>query len=116
MKVFSQLQAHLWAFYYKITIWLLLKKIKYGSIVGLLTLLSLIIISALLFPILNNVLETYFSIHGRLSSFQTLLMTLGGSLIGATAIAFSLIMFAMQVNVERMPHGLFRKFRGGTQI
>lgn len=38
------------------------------------------------------------------------MLAIGGALIGATAIAFSFIMFAMQVNVERMPHGLFRKF------
>ena len=37
-------------------------------------------------------------------------------MIGATAIAFSLIMFAMQVNVERMPHGLFRKFSSDAML
>lgn len=33
----------------------------------------------------------------------------GGTLVGAAAIVSSLVMFAMQVNVERMPHGLFRR-------
>jgi len=45
-----------------------------------------------------------------------LLLTVGGALIGATAIAFSLIMFAMQVNVERMPYGLFRKFSSDIKL
>ncbi|MBO6701106.1 MAG: hypothetical protein JJ921_02120 [Pseudomonadales bacterium] len=39
-----------------------------------------------------------------------MILAFGAAMIGATAIAFSLIMFAMQVNVERMPYGLFRKF------
>lgn len=32
----------------------------------------------------------------------------GTTLVGATAIVFSLVLFALQVNVERLPHGLFR--------
>jgi hypothetical protein len=59
-------------------------------------------------------LEQYYADPGlgetRLSSLRTLLVTIGGAFIGAAAIAFSLIMFAMQINVERMPHGLFKKF------
>jgi len=52
----------------------------------------------------------------HLASVQQFLVTLGGALIGATAIAFSLIMFAMQVNVDRMPHGLFRKFGSDVRL
>ena len=44
------------------------------------------------------------------------MLAIGGALIGATAIAFSFIMFAMQVNVERMPHGLFRKFSSDRRL
>jgi hypothetical protein len=55
-------------------------------------------------------LESYFSSKDKLSVLSSLLLTLGGALIGAAAIAFTLIMFVMQVNVERMPHGLFHKF------
>ncbi len=47
---------------------------------------------------------------------QTLLITLSGAMITAAAIAFSLIMFAMQVNVERMPYGLFRKFSSDIKL
>lgn len=36
--------------------------------------------------------------------------TVGGAMIGATAIAASFILFALQVNVERLPLGLFRYF------
>ncbi len=46
---------------------------------------------------------------GRLAAIQTLLVTIGGSFIGATAIVSAMLMYALQVNVERMPHKLFRR-------
>jgi len=52
----------------------------------------------------------------HLPSLQQLLTSLGGALLGATAIAFSLIMFAMQVNVDRMPYGLFRKLGSDLRL
>ncbi len=54
-------------------------------------------------------LELHFATEDRLRDFRSLILTVGGALLGAAAIAFSLVMFALQVNVERMPHGLFRK-------
>ena len=59
---------------------------------------------------MQNLLEIHFHIQENLGDLKSLLLQLGAALIGAAAIAFSLIMFAMQVNVERMPHGLFRRF------
>ncbi|MFN5174741.1 MAG: hypothetical protein ACK5WY_01935 [Holosporaceae bacterium] len=37
-----------------------------------------------------------------IENLKTVLTTLGGALIGSAFIAFSLIMFSMQVNIERM--------------
>ncbi|MEP8851752.1 hypothetical protein ABKU49_18945 [Enterobacter hormaechei] len=54
--------------------------------------------------------ELYFDDVNLLSSLRTLLGGIGAALIGATAIVFSLIVFSMQTNIERMPHGLFKKF------
>ena len=54
-------------------------------------------------------LELHFATEDRLRDFRSLILAVGGALLGAAAIAFSLVMFALQVNVERMPHGLFRK-------
>jgi hypothetical protein len=39
---------------------------------------------------------------------STLFTTAGQALLGASFIVFSFIMFSMQVNIERLPHGLFR--------
>ncbi|MFC1551201.1 hypothetical protein ACFL6P_01425 [Candidatus Latescibacterota bacterium] len=61
-------------------------------------------------------IESYFASNDLLSQLRSLFLTLGGALIGATAIAFTLIMFAMQVNIERMPYGLFRQISQDARI
>ena len=99
-----------WQRVYFLKNWFFNVKLNYGGRLGLLFLTVLIVTSAVFIPALQSYFEPYFSEPGRLDSIRALFLTLGGALIGATAIAFSLIMFAMQVNVERMPHGLFRKF------
>lgn len=91
-------------------------KSNYGGRLGLIFLVALIVISAILVPAFQSYFEPYFSEPTRLESVKALFLTLGGALIGASAIAFSLIMFAMQVNVERMPHGLFKKFSSDVQL
>ncbi len=98
--------------HYRLTLW----KARYKVAVTIGFLITLTIFSGYLAPALQDVLEPYFSSDERLSGLNTLLVTLGGSLIGAAAIAFSLVMFAMQVNVERMPHGLFRKFSSDPKL
>ena len=37
-------------------------------------------------------------------------------MIGATAIVASFVLFAMQVNVQRLPHGLFRRFSSDVRL
>jgi hypothetical protein len=60
-------------------------------------------ISAYFVPILQYVLEPYFSTSQKLANFRMLILTLGGSLVGAAAITSSLVLSAMQINIERMP-------------
>lgn len=105
-----------WQRVYFLKNWFSKIKSNYGGRLGLIFLAVLIGTSAILVPTLQNYFEPYFSQSGRLDSIRSLFLTLGGALIGATAIAFSLIMFAMQVNVERMPHGLFRKFSSDVKL
>ena len=52
----------------------------------------------------------------RLSGLQTLLVGTGTALIGGTTIAASLVLFAMQVNVERLPFGLFRRLSSDPKL
>lgn len=105
-----------WQYLYLGKNWLFNFKSKYAGRLGLIFLTVLMIVSAISIPALQNYLEPYFSQTGRLDSIRALFLSLGGAMIGATAIAFSLIMFAMQVNVERMPHGLFRKFSSDVRL
>ena len=52
----------------------------------------------------------------RLTALQTLLVTVGGSLIGATAVVSAMVVYALQVNVERMPHALFRRLSSDLRL
>lgn len=109
-------RAVYWQHYYRYKNWLLTVAFNNRARMISAIFVGLVAISWYYLPALNEVVEPYFSDSVRLSNFQSLLITLGSALIGATAIAFSLIMFAMQVNVERMPHGLFRKFSSDSKL
>ncbi|WP_370033131.1 hypothetical protein [Qipengyuania mesophila] len=50
------------------------------------------------------------------AALRGLISTVGAAMIGATAIAASFILFALQVNVERLPHGLFRHFSSDRKL
>ncbi|CCO22606.1 hypothetical protein [Maridesulfovibrio hydrothermalis] len=52
----------------------------------------------------------------KLNSLTDLFLALGCALLGASAIAFSFMMFAMQVNIERLPYGLFHKFSSDKKL
>lgn len=108
--------AKSWQRVYFLKNWLFNVKSKYGGRLGLIFIAALIVTSAIFVPALQSYFEPYFSNPVRIDSIRALFLTLGGALIGATAIAFALIMFAMQVNVERMPHGLFRKFSSDVKL
>jgi hypothetical protein len=52
-------------------------------------------------------ISTYFD-KERLARLSTLIVTVGGGLVGATAVAFSVVVFSVQINVERTPDDLFQ--------
>jgi len=76
----------------------------------------LIVISFYLALTFRNKIEPFFLDKNNLDSLKTLFITLGSVLFGAAAIVFSLIIFAMQVNLERLPIGLFRKFASDRKL
>jgi hypothetical protein len=63
-----------------------------------------------------EVITQYFATGERLEWLRTLFMSLGGALLGAAAIVMSLVMFAMQINVERIPHRLFRQLSSDWRL
>lgn len=112
----SLLQAKGWQQVYFGKNWIFNFRSKYSRKLGLISLTALLMASIAFVPVLQNHVEPYFSQQSRFDSIRALFLSLGGALIGATAIAFSLIMFAMQVNVERLPYGLFRKFSSDVKL
>lgn len=82
----------------------------HGLRLVILTLLAAVVTSALSAPFLRRLVGGYFNSQENIGALRTLLGGTGSALIGAAAIAFSIIVFAMQTNVERMPHGLFKQF------
>lgn len=89
---------------------------KYRVALILLTITLLFAISINYLSAIHALVEPTFASRDKISDLRSLLQGIGAALIGATAIAFSLVMFAMQVNVERMPHGLFFKFSSDRLI
>lgn len=108
--------ARYWQYFYTIKNKLTTTIIRYKKIFIPLIFLGLFILNYFIYPKINGIVEPYFQIGDRINGIQTLFIALGGAMIGATAIAFSLIMFAMQVNVGRVPYGLFRKFSSDLRL
>lgn len=94
----------------------LIWRLRHGPVTTAILLLVLIGISALWIPTLQVILEPSFASEARLALLRSLFLTLGGALIGAAAIVSSLVLFAMQVNIERMPHGLFRRLSADRKL
>src|SRR5207245_7241217 len=76
----------------------------------------LIISSISVSPALQNLLEPGLADQNKLANFRSLFLNVGSALVGAAAIAFSLVMFAVQVNVGRMPYGLLQKVSSDVRI
>src|SRR6185437_7908250 len=71
--------------------------------------------SALVTPLVQNSVETYFDAE-RFATLRNVLAIIGGALIGATAIGFSIVMIAVQLNFARMPPGLFHKLSSDLRL
>lgn len=89
---------------------------KYRTILQVLLYSALVGMTVYFVPELQRTFQAFFSDNSRISDLKIILVSLGGALIGAGAISFSLVMFSMQINIERMPHGLFWKFSSDRKI
>ena len=91
-------------------------RLRHGLKLVILTLLAAVVASVLSVPFLRRLVGGYFNSQESLGALRTLLGGTGSALIGAAAIAFSIIVFAMQTNVERMPHGLFKQLSSDRRL
>ena len=108
----AALWQHTYRTQYQLGVW----NLRYGNIAFCAVLLLLISATAYLSPVLQNVLVCYYSTGPALESLRSLILNVGSALIGAAAIVTSLVLFAMQVNIERMPHGLFRRLSADRKL
>lgn len=78
---------------------------------------ALICGSFLVIPTIQSYLEPRFlNAPERFSALRSLLVGVGASLIGATAIIFSVVMLAVQLNFARIPFGLFRRLSSDVPL
>jgi hypothetical protein len=108
--------ARLWRWYYKVYYRVRSWRNRYGSLLKWTLIVSSICVSVFLVPYFQRILEPYVSVQSRFDNLRSLFLGLGTAMIGATAIAFTLVMFALQVNIERMPYSLFHRFSSDVRI
>lgn len=109
-------KALVWQQLYLVRYRYLVWRQRHGAVTVAIILLALIGISGFSVPALQKLLHPIFVNEAALASLGSFLLTQGGALIGAAAIVSSLVLFAMQVNVERMPHGLFRRLSADRRL
>jgi len=109
-------RALLWVRLYLIRFRLLVWKSRTGALLAAFVLCIGALTSAFFIPALQGFLDPYFAASGRLEDVRTFLVTVGSALIGAVAIVSAFAVFATQVNVERMPYGLFRRVSSDPRL
>lgn len=105
-----------WQYLYKAQYLMSAWKIKRAGLVLVVLLLILLSLSVYLSQMIQVALEALFTTEEEIDGLRALLLNLGSTLIGAAAIVTSLVMFAMQVNIERMPYGLFRRLSTDSKL
>lgn len=108
--------AALWQYAYRAKYWLAGWGLRYGSIAFSAGLVLLVSASFYLSPALQSTLEVHYATEQAIERLRGLILNTGSALIGAAAIVTSLVLFAMQVNIERMPHGLFRRLSADLKL
>lgn len=78
-------------------------------------LIALLIGAAFLTPVQIFLTDHELTTSG-FDDLQAAILTVSGAMIGATAIVSSFVLFALQVNVERLPYGLFRRFSSDVRL
>lgn len=108
--------AKSWHYLYKAQYLIAAWKARRGGLVLGVLLLLLLALSIYLSPTIQTALEANYASEKGIEALRSLVLNLGSTLIGAAAIVSSLVMFAMQVNIERMPHGLFRRLSADSKL
>ena len=95
-----------WRSWYRIQYRFVNWKTRYDGYALVIVFLFPLLVAIYLWSI-QDVLENYYSSQQRIEELRSLILNVGSALIGAAAIVASLVLFSMQVNVDRLPHRLF---------
>lgn len=90
--------------------------LRYGGLIFFAIVFLFLMGTILITPNLQAFLDNNFSTEQKIEGLRELIMNVGAALIGATAIVTSLVLFACQVNIERMPYGLFRRLSSDARL
>jgi hypothetical protein len=90
--------------------------LRYGGLIFFAIVFLFLMGTILITPNLQAFLDNNFSTEPKIEGLRELIMNVGAALIGATAIVTSLVLFACQVNIERMPYGLFRRLSSDARL
>ncbi len=63
-----------------------------------------------------NLVFPYIPDTDTVNALNSLFLSVGAAFISATAIIFSIIIFTLQINNERLPHGMFKKTSQDTRL
>lgn len=88
---------------------------RHNSSVLVVSIVALIGVSFWKASDIQTLIEPGFN-NDMLSSLRSLLVGVGGALVGATAIVFSVVMLAVQLNFARTPHALFQKLSSDFRL
>lgn len=109
-------RARAWQQLYRVRHRIIAWRARHGGLAAVILLLFLIGGSAPSIPTFQSGLESLLSSEDGLQTLRSLLQAVGSALIGAAAIVTSVVLFSMQVNIERMPHGLFHRLSADGRL
>lgn len=115
-RAIQRLVARTWQYAYGVKYRLAGWRLRYASISFAASLFLIVSASFYVAPILQSVLARHYATEREIEGLRSLILNTGSALIGAAAIVTSLVLFAMQVNIERMPHGLFRRLSADPKL
>lgn len=115
-RALGRASARGWGTWYGLQARVAIARQRQAPRAAVLIVLAAIAVSFVVVRRFRALLDSYFALDQRFAVLQNVLAAVGSALTGAAAVAFALIVFALQVNIERMPHALFRRLSSDRRL
>ncbi len=112
----GRLTTSLWFKFLRLRRWETTFAVNHGSKCVLAAFGVWFILTVLRSDVLIAYINPFFKEDDDFKALKSSLSTLGAALIGATTVAFSFVQFALQANIDRLPHGLFQRFSSDRKL